>query len=243
LADKTNWPRFVAKVKRQLQENRVRKQEESPADRAARRTANATIALAYVAIFTLVAAIITGYFIFQQFNAMEEANEVAGFVANKARYDAKANDVATAKQFAALQSEIIVAQETTKEARRSADAAIGESRAWMVPVENGKVKEGSVSVLFKNIGRSPAIQVRAMDEAVFDMEKYGPPGTPAPIFGSCDHLLRKQGGFHQAPIVLPDGTFEVQLPLPYGIPKSDAVSVATSHGCMWYTDVLSGQRR
>jgi hypothetical protein len=130
-----------------------------------------------------------------------------------------------------------------KEAKIAADAAVGENRAWMVPVDNGKVRDYSISVTFKNIGHSPAIQVRAMEESIFDIERYGPPGTPVPKFGSCDHLLRHEHSLQSASVISPDGTFEINLPTPQGTPTSETTSVATTHGCMFYIDVLTGQKR
>jgi hypothetical protein len=47
------WARFVSNVKRKAHERRTKQQEESPVDRAARRTANATVGLM---IFTVVLA-------------------------------------------------------------------------------------------------------------------------------------------------------------------------------------------
>lgn len=83
-----------------------------------------------VAFLALVAACVTGYFIYQQFAAMEEANTLADYVAKKARLDSAASSIATAKQMNGLQAQIIAAQEATKalqgqlvESRRSANIA------------------------------------------------------------------------------------------------------------------------
>jgi hypothetical protein len=44
------WPWCVAKIKRKLHERRAQREKENPQDRFARRTANATVAIAVLAV-------------------------------------------------------------------------------------------------------------------------------------------------------------------------------------------------
>jgi hypothetical protein len=89
--------------------------ELSAFERTTIRYAGAGILVAFLA---LIAASVTGYFIYQQYQAMEEANEVAGLSANKARYDARSNDAATAHQLAILQGQLIQQRQSSEMGQR-----------------------------------------------------------------------------------------------------------------------------
>ncbi|MGB6483184.1 MAG: hypothetical protein WBE86_06825 [Candidatus Acidiferrales bacterium] len=51
------WTRFISNIKRKMEERAAKKKQEAPADKAARRTANATVCMA---IFTIVLAVVSG---------------------------------------------------------------------------------------------------------------------------------------------------------------------------------------
>ena len=51
------WARLISYIKRKVYKRRTKKQEESPVDRTARHTANATI---WLAVFTVVLAVVSG---------------------------------------------------------------------------------------------------------------------------------------------------------------------------------------
>jgi len=61
-AHKHGWSRVVAKVKRELHERKTRKKDESPADRAAKRTATATV---WIAVFTVILACVGGFTLYE----------------------------------------------------------------------------------------------------------------------------------------------------------------------------------
>jgi hypothetical protein len=51
------WARLIRNIKRKLHERRAKKQEENPMDKAARRTASATV---WIAVFTVILALVSG---------------------------------------------------------------------------------------------------------------------------------------------------------------------------------------
>jgi len=51
----SRWARFIGNIERNFHERKTKKEQENPTDRMARRTANATVA---IAIFTIVLAIV-----------------------------------------------------------------------------------------------------------------------------------------------------------------------------------------
>ena len=130
----------------------------------------------FVAFLALLAASVTGFFIYHQFEEMNAQTGLMNRAAVQARLDAKDSALTTAQQLAALQAQITTAQNGTKalqgqlkEARRSADIAARQleltNRAW-IKIEGVKPRgNGPVipSLSFQDINTTglPAIRQQA----------------------------------------------------------------------------------
>ncbi len=129
-----------------------------------------------VAFLALGAACATGYFIYEQFAAAEEANELAGIVAKKARFDSAAASLATTEQLRIAQLQANAAQNSiavvAKQMRQ-------DQRPWLrvefVPtpwVGNDPIKPQAtislttgqpiiVPIRIRNTGKTPALDITA----------------------------------------------------------------------------------
>jgi hypothetical protein len=141
--------------------------------------------------------------------------------------------------------------------KESADAAVGASRAWMVPTGPTIAREGSdIRLSFTNGGKTPAVHLSGTVEYEMEGEKW-------PAFEKgCGHLKAHPGSISV--------TYSLMLPNPDPNPKPDATKPFTVggftdggvpaawqkpltgpyqrqdmwiHGCIWYTDVLTNKER
>jgi hypothetical protein len=179
------WVRFVGYIKRKANERRTKKQNEIPTDKAARRTAVATI---WMAIFTFVLASTSGFTIWilkNQLREMHEGGLDTHTLAQAADTQAKKMaDMFTAADKIRQAAEGMVAQEqrmadnsqkalesSTQQSKASLDASIAtardEQRAWMFAVAETAGFPGGippvnaplmVRVNYQNTGRTPAIK-------------------------------------------------------------------------------------
>ncbi len=220
-----------------------------------------------VAFLALVAACITAYWIYEQFQAIEEANEVAGFSANKARYEARASDEAVAKQ-------LIVIQRQLTEARRSANAATLTSNAARLSAETAQkqlelsdrpwvgvqgpinitgpihTNPSGVNFIFDlvNLGKSAALGVTSaiwVSGGVTDGFKLMSSDHCQQMVNSEKQFIR--GGGYQpeklgtsnvaGSIILPGGVQHVQLP-PQQDPLPQPATNVYALSCIVYFDEL-----
>jgi hypothetical protein len=171
------WTRLVSYIKSKTQERKAKKQNETSADRAARRTAVATI---WMAIFTLVLAATSGFTIWILKNQLREMHEggidthalaeATGDMATAAsdQADAAQQFSDTAEDINSRMSDAVdqlqVAAENAKASIRATQNAMRlEQRAWLGASDytySIAVTDpvGSVAMVL-NTGRTPAMDI------------------------------------------------------------------------------------
>lgn len=178
----TRWVRFVGYIKRKANERRTKKQNETPTDKAARRTAVATI---WMAIFTFVLASTSGLTILilkNQLKEMHEGGLDTHTLAQAADTQAKKMaDMSIAADKIRQAAEGMVTQEqrmadnsqkaleaSSRQSKASLDATIAtarvEQRAWVSAVAQTYPVQGipqvnarfDIRVNFTNTGKTPA---------------------------------------------------------------------------------------
>jgi hypothetical protein len=153
----------IEKVKRSLHERRIKKKNESPQDRASRRTASATVA---IAILTFVGGAVGGlqYLIFKgQLRIM--ADQLAEMRSTGTQTDAL---IIEAKRSADAANQAAIA--ATKQSIDAEKALILANRAWLTPVGlalDEELQTGgplNYTVTFGNVGKEPAIDFVAQED-------------------------------------------------------------------------------
>jgi hypothetical protein len=128
-----------------------------------------------VAFLALVAASVTGFFIYQQFTAMDEANVMAGISARRARYDARASEITTAQQLVDLQAQLAIAHNTFDALNRPYVGVEGIFPAYENQtglVTNRKLATSmKVSTHVKNFGPVAGTEFSLFERAFIDGKK------------------------------------------------------------------------
>jgi hypothetical protein len=145
-----------------------------------------------------------------------------------------------------------VADQAIVQARASEEsstAMVGANRAWMVPISFSQ-KVAPIVITFNNAGKSPAINLVGKVEyatmTVLEKTKYDT-NTVSPLRDGCEHLQRIQSKTMQS-MVAGGGNADFTLgDLPQEWNKPIVVSygykILTIHGCLWYQDTLTNQKR
>jgi hypothetical protein len=162
---KDAWAGVVAKIKREFAERAAREQEESPADRAARRTADATV---WIQRLTWVLAAVA---------ALTLVELIQGGADTKALVDASKKQAEAAQQFADTADDINgsigdAVDKLDAEAKNSAaaikatqDAMRQDQRAWIFATgfelseEPQPNQAFTIKITFINNGKTPALDV------------------------------------------------------------------------------------
>ena len=189
------WFRFVGYVKRKRYERAAKKKNETPTDKAARRTATATV---WMAIFTLVLAATSGLTIWILKNQLREMHEggidthALAIAADKTEKSAEKSAQA-ARDFADTAHDInggilgavgqlkAVADNARKSIQAAQDAFRDDQRAWvgvskasLIQFEAGKPIK--IDVLVLNTGKTPARKAHmATGFSLWDSPLSGPP--------------------------------------------------------------------
>jgi|SRR5579872_140390 len=215
----SRWDRFVGYITSELDERKARKQQESSVDRAARRTATATV---WMAIFTCVLAG-TSYLQWREIHSgSTDTHDLA--VHAKEQAD-KMKDMSDAADKISQAAENMVAEDSriadnaekamkasNEQSKSALDASIANSRlderAWvglLYPIKTAdgeKLKVGRVvfKFRFKNSGKTPAINV------AYDILLRGTaPGDPIPDYGPAtpEETYAKFTGIHESTVIAP----------------------------------------
>ena len=175
-APRYRWgTRLVGYVKRKVHERRAKKQHEEPADRAARRTASATV---WIAIFTVILALVGGLTLYEVIaggsdtHTLAEAAKKQAGVASYALCETQRNNLiqqrlADANRVSAENSSTSSLGATIKNSDLDQRAWIGVERVDGVPELN---KQFVISVMVKNTGKTFAkhVVMSAMEEGMVD---------------------------------------------------------------------------
>ena len=169
------WTRFISNVKRKMHDRHAKKQEESPVDRAARRTANATIWLAVVTVVLAGVSVLTLRILNRQLGEMQGSGKQTdkliclyqkqvGQLAKQAK-DTHALAIAAEKQAKQalaqanatnrLATASLAANRLTEESVRGKIAIYSK---LLNPIQAGQ--QLGVSVDFRNVGNS-AVAIRS----------------------------------------------------------------------------------
>ena len=240
---------FIGYVKRKLSDRKAKKQAESPADRAARRTAVATI---WMAIFTFVLAGTSGFTIWILKNQLHEMHEggidthalaeATGDAANAATDQADA-----AQQFSDTAEDInggiagavdqleATAQNAKAAIQATRDAMRLEQRAWVgltvvdvpKPLPTGATFE--IVNHFSNTGKTPALRAHAVSELEIDVHNLQP--------------IYKESDAPEGPPLLPGAEVRGSWTAPILNEETvkaikDGSSIIYDRGAVWYWDVF-----
>lgn len=210
------WVRFVGYIKRKVNERKAKKQNETPTDKAARRTAVATI---WMAIFTFVLASTSGFTIWILKNQLTEMHEggIDTHVLAEAAEDgagAASDQADAAQQFSDTAEDINgrmsdavdqlqATADNTKTTIRNAEKSFrDEQRAWVgveqvIPKDFSETVPWTVTVVFFNSGRTPArnVQISAMFKT-----------SPIPLTGPPPEDIKKLQ-FRPTQSIAPQGRY------------------------------------
>jgi hypothetical protein len=138
-----------------------------------------------------------------------------------------------------MYGEMVTANKQGKDAvaaaKTSADAAVGASRAWLIPIgQKANPVNGAFNIwiYFANEGKTPAIQIQGTEE--YDVNS-------AREFGEGCESITTQWSETEA-IKLPNEVFGLaasHIPSERGEKKR----LLRIHGCVWYTDVITSTER
>jgi hypothetical protein len=175
------WIRLVGYVKRKAEQHRAKKEQESSTDRAARRTAWATIAIAFFTLVQVGVGIVTWTVLNGQLKEMHDSSTDTHTLAQAADSQAKKmTDVSTAADKIRQAADNMVAQDqriadnaqkamdaSNRQSHASLDATIAAStldqRAWIgigafrvVQFDKDVLK---IDIEVRNSGKTPALDV------------------------------------------------------------------------------------
>jgi hypothetical protein len=177
------WSWLIRYIKRELHKRRAKKQQESPTDRAARKTSSATI---WIAVFTVVLAFVSGFTLYEVIEGSSDTHTLAeaakrqAEVASYALCETQRNNLIEqrlldANRVSADSSAADSLEATIRNSNLDQRAWIGVDRIDGVPELN---KQFIVSVTIRNTGKTFAkhvvmasLEEGRVDEAPLNLEK------------------------------------------------------------------------
>ena len=246
--------RSIQKIKCYFNDRRAQKQKESTQDRASRRTANATIAIAFLTIAVVVVGGLQ-YLIFKaQLKVMADQlveMKGTGTQTDQIIDNNKKLAEAAVRQAAAAENSAIAAGRV---AEITSDNSVRQLRAYIgVKIKSFEIKKGGALVLvtIKNNGATPARNVFIRGQ-VFISEGGPPTGGRPPIqFGDVPTFEYFGGEFAASTITNSLGTGQedvrgVDSRLPFFDKKTSFTPKARDRiyaiGAVYYLDIFGKQR-
>ncbi len=122
-----------------------------------RRTVFIGIVGIFLAALSMAAALVAGYFVYQQFKQMEVANNVADIASRRARYDSDKTAIVTARQLAILQGQLTQQQAALNLTERAWITLVTAEFRYHADRQNVDRVDSMIS--FTNTGPTPAFNI------------------------------------------------------------------------------------